>query len=399
MNGIKDTHDLREQPPIAILGAGPAGLSLARLLEVKGIRFVVFERDANFSEGQQGGTLDVQAGSGQEVLKEGGLLEEFKRLARYDGQEMRGADGQGNIFWKIDYEGQEDRPEIGRKELRRMLMESVPEAKVRWGMKVDKVERESNGLMAVKFAGGKVESGFKLVVGADGAWSKARSLIHSTKPVYSGVLQLQFGVSPSNPIHDQVGQLCRKGSYVAMSLGNTIYIQQQTDKSYIVYIARHAPENWRETEEGKMALNDAEGYKTRLLDTDFANWNTALKDVIRHCEGFHRVWTLYALPVEAMSWKSVPGVTLIGDAAHLSLPSGAGGVNVGMHDALELAREIVVSGIDNLNEAVRRYEETMLPRAREHIQGGNFIGSIMFAEDSPKGFQEWVKSMKFGEGR
>jgi 2-polyprenyl-6-methoxyphenol hydroxylase-like FAD-dependent oxidoreductase len=70
-----------------------------------------------------------------------------------------------------------DRPEIDRRDLRVLLLDSVPQDKIRWGAKVDKLQKEDDGLMSIRFTGGTTESGFRLVVGADGAWSKARSLV------------------------------------------------------------------------------------------------------------------------------------------------------------------------------------------------------------------------------
>jgi 2-polyprenyl-6-methoxyphenol hydroxylase-like FAD-dependent oxidoreductase len=73
-------------PPIAILGAGPSGLTLGRLLHLAGIDFVIFERDASAASawGRGGsGTLDLHEGTGLLAIQEAGLLEEFKKKARY----------------------------------------------------------------------------------------------------------------------------------------------------------------------------------------------------------------------------------------------------------------------------------------------------------------------------
>jgi 2-polyprenyl-6-methoxyphenol hydroxylase-like FAD-dependent oxidoreductase len=74
-----------------------------------------------------------------------------------------------------------DRPEIDRRDLRVLLLDSVPNHKIRWGTKVDRAQRQDNGLMSIRFADGSSESGFHLVVGADGAWSKVRSLVSSSR--------------------------------------------------------------------------------------------------------------------------------------------------------------------------------------------------------------------------
>jgi 2-polyprenyl-6-methoxyphenol hydroxylase-like FAD-dependent oxidoreductase len=74
-------------PPIAILGAGPSGLTLGRLLHLAGIDFVVFERDTSAASAWRrggSGTLDLHEGSGLLALQEAELFDEFKKKARYD---------------------------------------------------------------------------------------------------------------------------------------------------------------------------------------------------------------------------------------------------------------------------------------------------------------------------
>jgi len=44
---------------IAIIGGGPGGLTLARLLQLKGLNVRVYERDINNEARIQGGTLDL----------------------------------------------------------------------------------------------------------------------------------------------------------------------------------------------------------------------------------------------------------------------------------------------------------------------------------------------------
>ena len=70
-----------------------------------------------------------------------------------------------------------DRPEIDRRDLRVLLLDSVPKDKIRWGAKVESLRKQDDGMISICFTDGMTESGFRLVVGADGAWSKARSLV------------------------------------------------------------------------------------------------------------------------------------------------------------------------------------------------------------------------------
>lgn len=162
-------------PAIAILGGGPSGLALARLLECNKIDYVVYERDTSSLTVGQGGSLDIHGTTGQQVLKEAGLHDEFKKYARWEASKTIIQDKNGTTHL-VSGEDQ-DEPEIDRATLRKILVESIPPSKVRWDHAVKSVEKLGNGDIAVTFANGTSVSGFKLVVGADGAWSKARHLV------------------------------------------------------------------------------------------------------------------------------------------------------------------------------------------------------------------------------
>ena len=75
-------------PKIAIIGAGPSGLTLANLLQQYNILFTVYEFETGANERNQGGTLDLHAESGQLALREAGLYEEFKKYARPEGDAL-----------------------------------------------------------------------------------------------------------------------------------------------------------------------------------------------------------------------------------------------------------------------------------------------------------------------
>lgn len=73
---------------IVIVGGGPCGLTLARLLECKGITdYVVYERKdepsrSGSSAHRAGGSLDIHVQTGQRALRKAGLFEQFKKYAR-----------------------------------------------------------------------------------------------------------------------------------------------------------------------------------------------------------------------------------------------------------------------------------------------------------------------------
>lgn len=177
---------MEPQPSIAIIGAGPSGLVFARLLELGGITdYIIYERDESATPGpwQQGGTLDLHGPSGQLALKRAGLFDKFsKDLARWEASRLHIVDSRGATVVQMG-EGS-DRPEIDRLQLRQLLLDSVPAHKIRWGHAVSMVERNAHGRTAsgdngcvIRFVNGTSATGFRLVVGADGAWSKVRPLV------------------------------------------------------------------------------------------------------------------------------------------------------------------------------------------------------------------------------
>jgi 2-polyprenyl-6-methoxyphenol hydroxylase-like FAD-dependent oxidoreductase len=293
---------------IAILGAGPSGLVLARILQVNDISYTVFERDPNPSYVGQTGTLDIHDTSGQLALKEAGLLEKFEAIARYDAQRFSVVDHHGNEVCNYDNTDTKGRPEIDRKDLRALLLSSIPTEHICWDHRVEKVRRDQDGTVAVQFENGKVQSGFKLVVGADGTWSKARELVTSAQPLYSGFCYLQSTIGPQDELYDYLVSKAGKGVHVGMGQGKQILAQNLGDGSYNVYIGLRMPENWVRPGE------DAE-LKDSLLKGEFADWHPDLRIILEHCKAFH-TWRLWAMEPHELFWQTVPGVALIGDAAH-----------------------------------------------------------------------------------
>ncbi|KAK5728544.1 hypothetical protein LTR15_001680 [Elasticomyces elasticus] len=390
---------VQDVPSIAILGAGPSGLLLARILTLHSIPYTVFERDGSPETlSRWGGTLDIHHDSGQIALAEAGLLEDFKRMARYEAQGTKIVDRHANVVLDLgDSEG-EKRPEIDRRDLRDLLLHSVPSERIRWGSKVAKVERGDDGTMAVHLADNdKVVSGFKLIVGADGAWSKARSLINPAKPLYAGNTFVTACVSKSNPYHATLVSLCGPGMYLAADSGHQIIAQGLADGSYQINISIPVTEGWQHNSSGGAGLiSDPPALRTFLMHL-YADWAPTVTDLIRNSDDAFRLWPLYALPFKSLSWESVPDVTLIGDAAHLEIPDGEG-VNRALTDGVSLARSIVkhYEGGD-LNIAVREYEAEMLPRVRKEIESNEVKIKLLWASDAPRGFVDAVMGGDFGK--
>ncbi|KAJ5702223.1 monooxygenase [Penicillium malachiteum] len=390
------------QVPIAIIGAGPAGLTFARLLELAKIPFVVFERDESVAwadNNSSSGTLDIHKDTGQAALEEACLLQEFHAVAR-DNVPTRIADAQGIVHLNIPGDGGEKKPEIDREDLRKILLGSIPAHKVRWGFNIQQVKKDIDGSMSVHAKNDHVESGFRLVVGADGAWSK----VTSKPPQYSGTTFFTSYIQVDNLVYSSVASMVETGNYLALGHGCQILLHYLGDRSYHLSVGVRMPGVW-----------DAEARTPRdpsaVLQSVTQNgteWAQELLELINSANRSFRLWPLYTLSKSSVTWEHTPGVTLLGDAAHLtyngsalltmassSIPSGTG-VNAALYDALMLARHIVQYGPDDLDAAVIGYEKKMMPRALGAIEKGQWYAEHFFGADGPQAFLRAI-SVNSGE--
>jgi 2-polyprenyl-6-methoxyphenol hydroxylase-like FAD-dependent oxidoreductase len=156
-----------------------------------------------------------------------------------------------------------------------------------------------------------------------------------------------------------------------------IIAQRNAGAHVRVYLALRVAEGAITREE----LAPPDRARARLMDL-FAGWAPELLAFIARAGDRIELRAICALPV-GHRWDHHPGVTLIGDAAHVMSPFTGEGVNIAMRDAADLALRLAQGG--NLHRAVQEYEAAMFARAAEAAAEAAKAIDSAIALDAPLG--------------
>lgn len=362
--------------PIAVVGAGLGGLALARVLHVHGIDAALYDLDASPTARVQGGMLDIHEDSGQQALRAGRLYEEFLALVHQGGQAVRVLDKDATVVLDQPDDDAGGRPEIDRGDLRDLLLGSLPEGTVRWGAKVTGARPLGDGRHEVALADGTVFT-TDLLVGADGAWSRVRPLVSDARPAYTGVSFVEADLHDADLRHPVSAEVVGGGMLFALGEGRGFLAHRETDGSLHVYAALESAEEWLDG----VDFTDTEAAKARVLE-HFADWDKSLRALVADADGALVPRRIHALPV-GHRWQRVPGVTLLGDAAHLMSPFAGEGANLALLDGAELGLALAAHPGDT-EAALAAYEEKLFPRSERSAAESAQQGDALFRADAPQ---------------
>jgi 2-polyprenyl-6-methoxyphenol hydroxylase-like FAD-dependent oxidoreductase len=360
---------------VAIVGAGLGGLTLARVLHVHGIAATIYEAEASANARAQGGMLDIHENNGQLALKAAGLFDQFLEIIHAGGQATRVLDKDGNVLFEQPDNGTGGRPEVPRGELRRILLDSLPADTVRWGHKVTAVSALGGGRHVLTFADGATVS-TDLLVGADGAWSRVRPLLSEAKPAYVGTSFIETYLFDSDTRHKASAEAVGGGALFALAPGKGIAAHREPNGVLHTYVELNKPKEWIDS----IDFSDPATALARVAE-EFGGWAPALKALITDGETDPVPRAIHALPVEHR-WARVPGVTLLGDAAHLMSPSGEG-ANLAMFDGAELGKAIAAHPGD-VEAALIAYEKDLFPRSAFEAAESEGILNVCLGPNAPQ---------------
>lgn len=342
---------------VTIIGAGLGGLTLARVLHVHGIPSTVYEAEASPTARTQGGMLDIHDYNGQPAVRAAGLMDEFRSIILEGRQAMRALDREGNVLMDQPDDGTGGRPEVQRGELRQLLLDALPEGTVRWGHKAGGVRSLGGGRHEVTFADGSTAE-TELLVGADGAWSRVRPLVSDDVPTYTGMSFVETYLFDADERHAAAAKAVGGGSMFAIEPGRIqLAAHRESGATLHMYAMLTEPQSWF----AEIDFTDVAAATQRIAQ-EFEGWAPELTALITDSDTPPVVRPHHTLPV-GHRWDRVPGVTLVGDAAHLIPPNGEG-ANLAMLDGAELG-EALAAHPGDVEAALEAYERVMFPRSAE----------------------------------
>jgi salicylate hydroxylase len=342
--------------PVTIIGAGVAGLALARALALRGADVTVLEQADAIRE--VGAGLQISP-NGAAVLRGLGLQAELDAASmRADAVALiDGPSGEG--VTRLDLARL--RPGHGyhflhRADLIALLLTGAEAAgvKLRLLSCVSEVDLSGPAPAVLLDSGERVDS--PLVIGADGLHSKTRAALNGVETpfftrqvAWRAVIPCEPGAAPVAEVHMGPGRHLVSYPLRGGSLRNIVAVEERD---------RWAEESWTLRDDAITLRVAFEGFSPRVR-----GWLDRVEDPW--------LWGLFRHQVAGTWVKPMGqgGVAILGDAAHPTLPFLAQGASMGLEDAWVLAHSL--ASHDSPAAALAAYQSLRKPRATRIVAAAN----------------------------
>lgn len=384
---------LLQHKQVAIIGGGPGGLTLARLLQQQGVDVKVYERDATSQARPQGSPLDLHHDTGLKALAAADLLDEFKQRYRPSADKMRIVNSQLEVLLddhakpvNLGFGDEHFRPEIDRGPLRELLMASLPEGTVVWNARFIDMQPAGAG-WEIRFENG-IQAYADVVIAADGANSKVRAYLTDAQSVYAGMTFLEGNIPQAQQQVPALWQLVQGGSLFALENGQFISFLAKGDGSLIFWIWLQKPEDWLATSGIDFTSRAA---VATWFKQEFSAWSPQWQQLFASDALTIVPRRAYYFPQD-QPWPTRPNLTLLGDAAHRMPPNGEG-VNQAMADALDLHEALCTEPFDTIEQAIISFEQKMGKRVAHVAADTRQLLGMMHAENNQQLFLDFFGGM------
>lgn len=352
--------------PVAIAGAGIAGLTCALAFAARGFSVTIFERSPKLEDIGAGLQLSPNA---THVLSRLGVLP----LLEADAVKPEAIDLlRATSLRKVASVPLGDAAEqrwaapyltIHRADLQRALVSAVeahPSISLQTGTTV--VGCDSAGSLRVAGDDGEEQrrDGFQLVVAADGVWSTLRHQMRQAEPSrYSGYMAWRAVLDRTTMPTLWMPPSDRVTTFLSGNFHLVAYPLRGGELLNLVALAKSpaAAAQWANASDSQQLARLMRGAHKDLL-------------ALVKAAGPWTTWPLHEVAPDG-AWVSPEGVVLIGDAAHAMTPFAAQGAAMAIEDAVVLA-DAVARFPNDRTAALHAYQASRVPRVQRAARRGAF---------------------------
>jgi salicylate hydroxylase len=366
MGGIlprrKGIHYMQRERPlkVVIIGAGIGGLAAACALRQRGIEVEVYESAPALGEVGAGVQLGPNA---VKVLNALGLAKDLEKCTfeplnrihlNWDDASLRAREPMRDHYLNIY--GAPYRT-AHRAALHRTLQEAIPAEHIHLGRTCVDVSTDSDTAIARFQDGSAVEA--DVIVGADGIRSNVRmSLFGASQPRFTksvawrGIIDIAHVPELVGPQGSPV-RLDRRDHFSWFGPNGQVICYPIGDGSTLNIFAGHTSEHWVDESWSVPSSKD------ELLEA-YGGWSEELLRMFEQVNHCHK-WGIFDR--EPIPEWTQGRVTLLGDAAHPTMPNLAQGANMAIEDAYVLARNLEME-LGNPEAGLKSYVAERQPRTR-----------------------------------